>query len=109
MFWAIVIALFAGAGIATLVMGALASGAVEDVEIRLKLVQDALASAQADQGVSLARERKLTAQWRDRALLCEEKGPTVGEVDEVFKANVRLKARVAVLSERLGIPPEDET
>lgn len=90
----VILAAMAGGSIAVVVTAAIAAGTQADA------VQRAIRKAQNEivELVQRVRDEKTeAARWRERALLCESHGPTVGDVDEVFRENARLKAELAIL------------
>ena len=96
-----ILACMATGTLATVIVSALAAGAREDAirETRASGEAALLDAIRAREQTSemLGRAQSDAARWRDRALLCEEHGPTVGEVDEVYRENARLKAELAIL------------
>lgn len=104
---AVLVAAASGGLVCTVLMGAITAGKMQDLETAVRRAEEHAASLLAHQGEAVEQERKLTARWRDRALLCEEQGPTVGEVEEVFRENVRLRLELDVAHQKLGIQPRN--
>lgn len=98
--WWIVFTAMAAGSLGVIVTAAIAAGTQADA------VNNALREHEKGVGsrinAAVEYQQKEAARWRQRALDCEANGPTVGDVDEVFRENVRLKADVAVQQETIA-------